>query len=191
MLADDTQVIGLAVRHLREHGHVRIGMLCDYINHPVTSVQVAKWRSCFAAECPADELDRRLIAVRTPRFECPTENAYRRVREYLHDAGDAAVTALVCTGDESAVAAMSACRDVGLPVPERMSIVVSGDSSLAAHCNPALTCVDVNLEMHVQLAGQMLERALAGTLPATDRLRLIEPRLVPRSSVTPVPGASG
>jgi DNA-binding LacI/PurR family transcriptional regulator len=191
VLADDTQVIGLAVRHLREHGHVRIGMLCDYINHPVTSVQVAKWRSCFAAECPADELDRRLIAVRTPRFECPTENAYRRVREYLHDAGDAAVTALVCTGDESAVAAMSACRDVGLPVPERMSIVVSGDSSLAAHCNPALTCVDVNLEMHVQLAGQMLERALAGTLPATDRLRLIEPRLVPRSSVTPVPGASG
>jgi DNA-binding LacI/PurR family transcriptional regulator len=64
-----------------------------------------------------------------------------------------------------------------------MSIVVSGDSSLAAHCNPPLTCVDVDLEMHVRLAGEMLERALAGTLPPTDRLRLIEPRLVPRGSV--------
>jgi DNA-binding LacI/PurR family transcriptional regulator/DNA-binding transcriptional regulator YhcF (GntR family) len=183
VLADDTQAIGLAIQHLREHGHERIGMLCDYINHPVTSVQVAKWRSSFASNCPAEELERRLVAVRTPRFECPTENAYRRVREYLRAAGDAAVTALVCTGDESAVAAMSACRDEGRPVPERMSIVVSGDSSLAAHCNPPLTCVDVDLELHVRLAGQMLERAFAGTLPPTDRLRLIEPRLVPRASV--------
>jgi len=185
VLADDTQAIGLAIQHLREHGHSRIGMLCDYINHPVTSVQVAKWRSCFASDCPADELDRRLIAVRTPRFECPTQNAYRRVREYLRERGDAAVTALVCTGDESAVAAMSACRDEGRPVPEAMSIVVSGDSALAAHCNPPLTCIDVDLELHMRLAGQMLERALAGALSPTDRLRLIQPRLVARASVTP------
>jgi DNA-binding LacI/PurR family transcriptional regulator len=66
-----------------------------------------------------------------------------------------------------------------------MSIVVSGDSALAAHCNPPLTCIDVDLELHVRLAGQMLERALAGALPVTDRLRLIEPRLVARASVTP------
>jgi len=184
VLADDTHAIGLAIQHLREHGHTRIGMLCDYINHPVTSVQVAKWRSCFAADCPAQELDRRLIDVRTPRFECPTQNAYRRVREYLRTEGDAAVTALVCTGDESAIAAMSACRDEGRPVPDAMSIVVSGDSALAAHCNPPLTCIDVDLELHVRLAGQMLERALTGALPATDRLRLITPRLVARASVT-------
>jgi DNA-binding LacI/PurR family transcriptional regulator len=187
VLADDTHAIGLAVQHLREHGHTRIGMLCDYINHPVTSVQVAKWRSCFAADCPAEELDRRLIACRTPRFECPTQNAYRRVREYLKEAGDTAVTALVCTGDESAVAAMSACRDEGRPVPDAMSIVVSGDSALAAHCNPPLTCIDVDLDLHIRLAGQMLERALANNLPPTDRLRLIEPRLVERATVTPCP----
>jgi DNA-binding LacI/PurR family transcriptional regulator len=185
VLADDTQAIGMAVQHLREHGHERIGMLCDYINHPVTSVQVAKWRSCFAADCPADELDRRLIVVETPRFECPTENAYRRVREYLEREDVNAVTALVCTGDESAVAAMSACRDVGRPVPDAMSIVVSGDSSLAAHCNPALTCIDVNLELHVQLAGEMLKRSLTGRLSTADRLRLIEPRLIARASVSP------
>lgn len=184
VMADDTQAIGLAVQHLREFDHSRIGMLCDYTNHPVTSVQVAKWRSCFAAECTPAELDDRLIVVDTPRFACPTENAYRRMREYLqsHPNGGG-ITALVCTGDESAVAAMSACRDMGRPVPERMSIVVSGDSSLAAHCNPPLTCVDVNLELHVRIAGEMLERSLTGRLSAADRLRLIEPRLVARGSV--------
>ena len=186
VLADDTSAIGLAVEHLRAHGHRRIGMLCDYINHPVTSVQVAKWRSCFAAECQPRELDQRLIVVDTPRFDCPTQNAYRRVREYLEkDSGG--ITALVCTGDESAVAAMSACRDMGRPVPEAMSIVVSGDSSLAAHCNPALTCIDVNLDLHVQVAGDMLERSLTGGLPAADRLRLVEPKLVERASVCPCP----
>jgi DNA-binding LacI/PurR family transcriptional regulator len=183
VLADDTAAIGLAVQHLREHGHRRIGMLCDYTNHPVTSVQVAKWRSCFAAECAAAELDDRLIVVDTPRFACPTENAYRRVREYFQG-HPAPVTALVCTGDESAVAAMSACRDEGRPVPAATSIVVSGDSSLAAHCNPPLTCIDVNLELHVQLAGEMLERSLSGKLTGADRLRLIEPKLVARGSVS-------
>ena len=186
VLADDTQAIGLAVQHLRQHGHARIGMLCDYINHPVTSVQVAKWRSCFAAECPTAELDRRLIVVDTPRFDCPTQNAYRRMCEYLRADGDA-ITALVCTGDESAVAAMSACRDLGRPVPESMSIVVSGDSSLAAHCNPALTCIDVDLELHVRLATEMLERALTQSSGPAGLLRLIEPRLVERGSVGPCP----
>jgi len=186
VLADDTQAIGLAIQHLRRHGHTRIGMLCDYINHPVTSVQVAKWRSSFAAECPSKELEQRLIVVDTPRFECPTQNAYQRVGEYLRDR-PGAITALVCTGDESAVAAMSACRDAGLSVPEGMSIVVSGDSSLAAHCNPALTCIDVNLELHVQIAGDMLERSLTGQLSPADRLRLIEPQLVERASVGPCP----
>jgi DNA-binding LacI/PurR family transcriptional regulator len=183
VLADDTQAIGMAVQHLRQHGHERIGMLCDYINHPVTSVQVAKWRSCFAAQCPPDELDRRLIVVETPRFECPTENAYRRVREYLKTCDDA-ISALVCTGDESAVAAMSACRDAGRPVPDEISIVISGDSSLAAHCNPPLTCIDVDLELHIQIAGEMLQRSLSGRLSAVERLRLIEPRLVERASVS-------
>jgi DNA-binding LacI/PurR family transcriptional regulator/DNA-binding transcriptional regulator YhcF (GntR family) len=187
VLADDTQAIGMAVQHLREHGHTRIGMLCDYINHPVTSVQVAKWRSCFAAECASDELDRRLIVVDTPRFDCPTQNAYRRMCEYLRDSRDHAVTGLVCTGDESAVAAMSACRDMGRSVPEGLSIVVSGDSSLAAHCNPALTCIDVNLELHVRLAGEMLERALVHPPGPADLLRLIEPRLIERASVGPCP----
>jgi DNA-binding LacI/PurR family transcriptional regulator len=187
VLADDTQAIGLAVQHLRAHGHARIGMLCDYINLPVTSVQVAKWHSCFAAECGPDELERRLVIVDTPRFDCPTKNAYRRMCEYLRE-DDGAITALVCTGDESAVAAMSACRDMGRAVPDGMSIVVSGDSSLAAHCNPALTCIDVDLELHVQVAGDMLERSLTGRLSAADRLRLIEPRLVERESVGVCPG---
>jgi DNA-binding LacI/PurR family transcriptional regulator len=190
VMADDTQAIGLAVQHLRDNGHTRIGMLCDYINHPVTSVQVAKWRSCFASECSAQDLDERLIVVDTPRFDCPTENAYRRMREYLNEHGGA-ITALVCTGDESAVAAMSACRDAGLAVPEDLSIIVSGDSSLAAHCNPALTCIDVNLELHVQIAGEMLERSLTGRLSAADRLRLIEPRLIARESVARCPSNGG
>ena len=186
VMADDTQAIGIAIEHLRSKGHSRIGMLCDYTNQPVTSVQVAKWRSSFASELAEAELDRRLIVVDTPRFECPTQNAYERMRQYLRQ-NDGALTALVCTGDESAVAAMSACREMGYPVPQRMSVVVSGDSSLAAHSNPPLTCVDVDLELHIKLAGDMLARALAGMLPPNDRLRLIEPRLIERASIAPAP----
>jgi GntR family transcriptional regulator, arabinose operon transcriptional repressor len=188
VMADDTQAIGIAIDHLRGRGHRRIGMLCDYTNQPVTSVQVAKWRSSFASELSESELDRRLIVVDMPRFECPTQYAYERMRRYLTE-HPGELTALVCTGDESAVAAMSACRDTGHPVPDRISVVVSGDSSLAAYSNPPLTCVDVDLELHVKLATEMLERALAGALPPADRLRLIEPRLIDRATVAPLSAA--
>ena len=186
VLADDTRAIGMAVEYLRARGHERIGMLCDYTNQPVTSVQVAKWRSCFAGDVSDEELDRRLIAVETPRFECPTQYAYQRMRRHLAEDGPK-LTAIVSTGEESAVAAMSACRDAGISVPRQLSIVVSGDSSLAAHCNPPLTCVDVNLELHLKLAMDMLRRALTGTLSPADRLRFIEPRMVERASVAQAP----
>ncbi len=64
-----------------------------------------------------------------------------------------------------------------------MSLINSGDSSLMAFAHPPVTCIDVNMQRHVDLALQMLQAACEKTLPIEDRLRLVEPRLVERQSV--------
>jgi DNA-binding LacI/PurR family transcriptional regulator len=86
-----------------------------------------------------------------------------------------------------ALAALAAARDAGRPVPEKLAVVSLGDSALLAYAHPAVTCVDVDLGRHLEHAVDLLARAADGVVDPHDRLRLIEPRLVVRQSVRPLP----
>jgi len=184
VLADDAQAIRLAVEHLKSAGHRAIALLSDRPDHAVDRVQIAAWRSCFLGEWNSRELEKRLIVANTPLFEHQPDYAYQAVRRYL--AGKQAdATALISLSDEMTLAALAACRDADRPVPQKMSLINSGDSSLMAFANPGVSCVDIRLEQHIQQAFEMLEAALAGNLPSADLLRLVEPRLVARQSVAP------
>jgi DNA-binding LacI/PurR family transcriptional regulator len=127
-------------------------------------------------------MERYLASAQTPRFQCATQRAYEVVRCRLESDWQR-VSALVCLGDELALGALAACREAGKSVPERMSLVNSGDSALMAFAHPPVTVIDVDLERHIELAMQMLEAAVQGALPREDRRRLVEPRLIKRGSV--------
>lgn len=184
VLADDAQAIRLAVGRLKEARHEAIALLSNHPEHAIDRVQIAAWRSCFAGRIKSRELERRLITVNTPRFECSARYVYEAVSRYLAS-GRADATALVCLDEEMALAALAACRDMERPVPEKISLVCSGDSSTMAFAHPPVTCIDVNMEAHIELAMEMLEAAIEGTLAPLDRLRLVEPYLIERQSVKP------
>jgi DNA-binding LacI/PurR family transcriptional regulator len=183
VLADDAQAIRLAVSHLKSRGHEKIALVSDHPDHAVDRVQIAAWRACFGDEAPKD-LERRLIAVNTPRYDSQPEYAYKAVRRYL-TGNRADATALICLSDEIALAALAACRDAGRDVPGNLSLIATGDSPLMAFAQPAVTCIDVRMEAHIRCALQLLESALNGSLDPYDRLRFIEPRLVERNSTGP------
>lgn len=182
VLADDTQAIRLAVARLKSAGHRRIALLSDHPDHAIDRVQIAAWRSCFAGEASQNELDARLIIVNTPRFESSAEHAYQAVKAFLQSQGDL-VTAMVSLHDELGMAALAACRDSNRAVPERMSLVNSGDSPIMAFAHPPVTCIDVNLERHIESAMEMLQAASQGALAPLGLLRLVEPHLIERQSV--------
>lgn len=182
VLADDAEGIRLAIEHLLAKGHHRVALVSDNPEHTVDRAQIDAWRSCFVGRATREELDRRLIVVNTPRFECPFRYTHRAVTRYL-TSGDADVTAMVCLTDELAVATMAASRDAGRPVPHAMSVVNSGNTALAAMAEPALTSIDVDIPAHITAAFEVLEAALADELPKERRLWRIRPRLVQRASV--------
>lgn len=183
VLADDSQALRLAVSHLQEHGHHDIALLCDHATHPVARLQIAAWRAFCAEEFTRETLAHRLILVRSSNLDALARETYEAVRAFLRTPHSHAVTALVSLSEEMAFAALAACRDEGRTVPEKMSIVSLGDNSALAFAHPPVTWVDVDMESHVAQALEILQSAEQETLDPSDRLRLIEPRLVRRQSV--------
>lgn len=182
VVADDAHAIRLAMEHLRAAGHRRIALVSNHPDDANERVQIAAWRECLEGLLDPSESVRYLVSAETPGFQCATPHAYAVVRHRL--ASDwQRVSALVCLGDELALGALAACRDAARPVPEKMSLVNSGDSALMAFAHPPVTCIDVDLERHIELAIEMLETGRKAALPQEDRLRLVDPRLVERRSV--------
>lgn len=186
VLADDAQAIRLATQHLLEHGHRRVALVCNHPQHPIERIQIAAWQSLMAAHATPEEIGKWLVVVDTPRFECPTRFTGEKLRRVLatrlRD-----VTALVCLEDEMTLGVLQACREIGREVPSQMSLVNAGDSSSMESAHPPVTCVDVNLEQHVEFAMQLLEAALKSDLGPLDRLRIVEPQLLERNSVMAAP----
>ncbi|RYX81773.1 GntR family transcriptional regulator [bacterium] len=178
VLADDTQAIRLAMRHLQEAGHTHIAMVSDHPNHAIDRVQIGAWRAALSAGTPQD-----LIVVDTPRHESATEQTLLRVQAYFENGGKA--TALITLADEMALASMAAARATGRQVPEHVSLVNSGNSPLLAVAHPGVTSIDVHIAQHIEEGMKFLRHAIDNNSDPFDHLRFVEPHLVKRESVAP------
>lgn len=78
-------------------------------------------------------------------------------------------TALLCANDYNALIALRACRDIGLRVPEDISLIGFDDIYYAAHADPPLTTVRVDKEYMGRLAVRLLSARLRGDAPDTIR----------------------
>lgn len=179
VMADDAQAIRLLVGHLQGAGHRAIGIVSSHPKHGV--VQIATWREACAPHSSPAQLEDRLIRVRSPHYGALMHSTYATMRDYLQSP-QVDVTALICLGAEMTLATMAACHSIGKPVPHKISVVNSGDSPLLEFSYPPVTCIDVHLERHVELALQQIETALENR-PASQLLHLIAPSLVIRGSV--------
>ena len=185
VMADDTQGITLAMRHLQSQGHREIAIVSDHPSHRVDRVQIAAWKAALPADWNAERIAARTIVVNTPRHESQAQYTCEAIKNYLaHDGG--ATTALLCLVDDMALPALAACRDAGRPVPAAMSLVSSGDSPTMAYAHPPVTCIDIHMAQHIAQAMQILDEVFAGRFDASTAQHLVQPNLIERQSVAPV-----
>ena len=175
----DDQLVGrMAVQHLVDQGHRRIGMIRTSDTDGITwssDIQRAQaWRDTLAAAgLPAsDEL---LIT------ETWGPDAGARGLSRLMDLPDRP-TAVFAYSDEIAVAAIARARDLGIRVPEDLSVIgVDG--------HPMGEVLDVStVDQHVAEQAVAAAHIAVGLLGGTDQelSTTITPHLVPRGSVAPV-----
>jgi LacI family transcriptional regulator len=169
-----------ATEHLLELGHRRIA----WIGGPETS---AAARERFhghraALDSAGVDLDRSL--VRSDWFAVDT--GLRHARELLVRPDPP--TAIVAGDDEIAVGVLAAAQELGVPVPERLSVVGFDDTPQAGWTNPRLTSVHQPLIGMGRMAVETVLALAEGVQPASRHIQLATTLTVRDSSVR-APGA--
>jgi LacI family transcriptional regulator len=147
----------LAVEHLVSLGHQRIA----YIGGPTQTVN-AREREAGFLDCIA-QLQGRGVSVSAEVFRGKFDFASGEqiAREILSRPEPARATAIAAASDQQAIGAVRAARDIGLSVPQDISIIGFDDIVLAHLIVPRLTTIR-------QPVMEMAEEAMARIFGSTD-----------------------
>ncbi|MFE2479400.1 LacI family DNA-binding transcriptional regulator [Streptomyces sp. NPDC001194] len=170
---DDRAAADMAVRHLADLGHRRIGLAIG----PTRYVPSARKEAGFKAAVPEAEEEGRI-----QRTLFTVEGGHAAGGALL----DRGCTGIVCGSDPMALGVIRAARERGLRVPEDVSVVGFDDSPLIAFTDPPLTTIRQPVRAMATAAVGALLEAVAGT-PVQRTEYVFQPELVVRGSTAQVP----
>ncbi|MFJ4624107.1 LacI family DNA-binding transcriptional regulator [Streptomyces sp. NPDC088812] len=172
--SDDRSAIRMAVRHLTDLGHERVGLAIGPTRF------VPSWRKAEAFA----------VAVRS-ELGVPREAIGRSIRRTLftveggHAAGgallDQGCTGIVCGSDLMALGVIRAARERGREVPGDVSVIGFDDSPLIAFTDPPLTTVRQPVQAMATAAVDALLEEIDGN-PVQRTEFVFQPELVVRGS---------
>ncbi|HEY3017009.1 MAG TPA: LacI family DNA-binding transcriptional regulator [Nocardioides sp.] len=171
---DDREAVELALNHLVQLGHRRIG----HVVGPSRFMPAARKRLAFVEGMRAH------FGLSRAEAESWIEDAL-----FTIEGGAAAtrrllerdVTAVVCASDMMALGAIRAVREAGLAVPDDVSVIGFDDSSLLQFVDPPLTTVRQPVQAMATAAVSFLIDAIEGQ-PVPRHEYIFRPELVLRSS---------
>lgn len=128
---DSNEGMEFAVSHLKQLGHKNIGYLSAALGaHVMQMRQKAFFQALRKAGLNADHTKARRAYLVS---EC--------VEHYLPKLLDMGVTAILCSHDQLANAAMLQCQQLGCHIPEDISIIGFDDLPFCAYTSPPLTTI--------------------------------------------------
>ncbi|MFC4452551.1 LacI family DNA-binding transcriptional regulator [Deinococcus sonorensis] len=176
--ADHYHGARLAVSHLLELGHQRIGFIAGRRETSASLERLRGYREgLLTAGLPFDP-----GLVRPGEYTQPGGFAAARALLDLPQPP----TAIFAANDLSAFGAMEAIKDRGLRVPDDLSVIGFDDIPHAGQVHPALTTIRQPLVEMGTAGTRMLLNLLHGGLPVTERL-VLPTELVVRASTGPPP----
>jgi len=172
----------LGLKHLQDLGHKRIAFMRGPEN---ISDAHYRWQGITkAAETLGIEIDSELTITLTDLDQTPV-HGYKAMRKLMRTTRD--FTAIFCFNDICAFGAIRAIDDMGLRVPDDVSVVGFDDISSAAYHQPSLTTVRQPLrEMGAQGARILLDRINHPNKTFPTEV-VMNPELIVRESTGPAP----
>lgn len=154
----DEAAAGYAVaEHLLSLGHRRIGIILGDPSHAASLGRMEGYRRAFGEASAA--IDDRLIATGDFTYDV----GYRAARALL--AHSPRPTAILAQNDDMAVAAIAAARNLGLAVPDDLSVAGFDNSEVSRTAWPQLTTVNQPVR---QMAWDAADRLIAALDGKTD-----------------------
>ncbi|MEJ1114013.1 LacI family DNA-binding transcriptional regulator [Paenarthrobacter sp. CCNWLY172] len=172
---DQRQGAKLAVEHLLELGHQRIGHLSGPADWIDAAARIDGWHEALneAGREPGSLIE----------GDWSAECGYR---EGLKIAADRSLTALFVANDQMALGVLRAFNETGVQVPGDISVVGFDDQPESAYFIPPLTTVAQDFEeLGQRCIGLLLDRLENGD---TVSAATVTPRLVIRATTAPLAG---
>ena len=171
---DSFEGMQLAVNHLKELGHKKIGYLSSALQAYVYQQRYhAFFRAMDEAGLPGSQS---LAGSAYHISDCLTQHLPRLL--------DAGCTAIVCSHDNLAYSVLLHCRELGLRIPEDISIIGFDDIPLCRYSRPPLTTVRQDRMDLGKSAFSAMSAIMAGIPLSSIFLRA---ELIKRSSCCPAP----
>ncbi len=174
---DDVAAIEMAVTHLAQLGHVRIGLAAGPSRFIPVIRKVWGFRGAMARHTSLSraEIDGLIV------HELFTVDGGAAAAARLLDRG---VTAIAAASDLMALGAVQAVRARGLRVPQDVSVIGYDDSPLIAFTDPPLTTIRQNVTAMSETAVTALVEVIGGSTSRAKEFTF-RPELVVRGSTAP------
>lgn len=166
----------LATRYLIELGHSRIGFIAGRPDLRSSVLRDAGYRSALLEA--GIRFEPGLVGV--GRYE---EDASRQLAHELLSQVERP-TAIFAANDLSAIAVLGAAHELGISVPDELSVIGFDDIPEASRHVPALSTVRQPMQRLGEVATRLLIGLMNGETPEQTHVRL-PTRLVPRATTAP------
>ena len=175
---DDRQGGRLAVNHLIERGHERIGMITTHMESTLRNARVQGYKMALRdADLPVR--DDFIVTGRTEKHAGFSEESGYEAMEALLDLQDPP-TAVFASSDVQAIGAWQAMRHHGLDAPDDIALVGYDDIKVSRFIG--LSSIAQNMHDVGEQATDMLLRRINGGGSDDAISNLVEPELIIRTS---------
>lgn len=178
---DAAAAVHLAVGHLSQLGHRRIGLVAGPARFVPVERKLAGFKDALQRHTGCSEQ----AVGHWVEHQLFTVEGGAKAAEHLLAKG---VTAIVAASDIMALGAVRAIRDAGLRVPEDVSVIGYDDSLLVAFTDPPLTTIRQNVPAMSEAAVAALLDVIDGSSVQREEY-LFRPELVVRGSTAAAPRA--
>lgn len=166
-----------ATEYLIQKGHEEIGMIGGSYQDPIAGIPRMQGFKDALQKHGLPFSDDHLTTNEGYRFQNGKESLPLLLKKLPN------MTALFAASDEMAIGAMSAAHQLGLKVPEELSIIGYDNLKIAEMCYPALTTVSQPLKDMGQTAGEILVNLIKGEKKEAES-RYMPFSIVERQSVS-------
>lgn len=186
VVGDDEFGLRLAIDYLHDRGHERIGLIGSIIDedHPLMELQVQYWRQAMmACGLSRGTIQKHIVRLAPVTIGGVAMAAREAVKNY-YERQRVRATAMIALSEEAAIGASSALYEMGVSVPDNVSLISYAGTCRAELCTPPITSIDVDVDQHLQAAFKQVDEIFKGkTSPANPPLIVIPPTLIERKSV--------
>lgn len=172
---DDERSAELATEHLFSYGHRRIGFIAGDPEYDLSGWRADGWRSAMKA------LDLPIRGL-FEEGDFSLESGVNAARKLLGETERA--TAIIASNDQMAFGVIKVAAEMGLSIPNDLSLISFDNTPGVRFCQPALTAIDQPIAETASIAVDVIIAAQRGKLPTKNEI-VAPAKLIERSSVAP------